>query len=46
MFIKQNENQKANSNISLFGGKIREELLKRYLFSDLHEIAVEKVYNL
>ena len=29
MFVKDVENQKANSIISLFGGKTREELLKR-----------------
>jgi len=31
-------NQKTNSIISLFGGKTKEDQLKRYLFSDLHGI--------
>ncbi len=38
MFMKYVENQKTNSIISLFGGKTREELLKRFLFSDIHGI--------
>ena len=38
--MKDIENQKANSIISLFGGKIREELLKRYLFSDFQYLIV------
>ena len=36
--MKYSINQKTNSIISLFGGKTKEELLKRYLFFDLHGI--------
>jgi len=38
--MKDVENQKANSIISLFGGKTKEELLTRYLFSDFQHIIV------
>jgi len=38
--MKDIENQKANSNISLFGGKTKEEQLKRYLFSDFQYLVV------
>ncbi len=49
-------NQKTNSIISLFGGKIKpvrtdihpggEDQLKRYLFSDSHGVIVKKVFQL
>ncbi len=39
-------NQKTNSIISLFGGKIKEDQLKRYLFSDAHGVIVKKVFQL
>ena len=43
MVVKNVENQKANSIISLIGGKTKEELLKRYLFSNfLHFIVSNK----
>ncbi len=38
--MKDVENQKAKSIISLFGGKTREELLTRYLFSDFQRLIV------
>jgi len=42
--MKHIENQKINSIISLFGGKTKEELLKRYLFSDFqHPIVNNKI---
>ena len=39
--MKDIENQQANSIISLFGGKTKEELLKRYLFSDFQYLIVD-----
>jgi len=44
--MKYTVNQKANSIISLFGGKTKEDQLKRYLFSDLHTVTVKKVFKL
>jgi len=42
MIMKHIVNQKMNSIISLFGGKTKEELLKRYLFSDLQHFINNK----
>jgi len=44
--VKYIVNQKTNSIISLFGGKIKEDQLKRYLFSDSHGVIVKKVFQL
>ncbi len=43
LIVKYIINQKTNSIISLFGGKTKEDQLKRYLFSDLHKIFVKIV---
>ena len=44
--MKHFVNQKTNSNISLFGGKTKEEQQKRYLFSDLQYLIVRKTFQL
>ena len=45
MIMKHIVNQKINSIISLFGGKTKKEWLKRYLFSDMQYVIVNKEFN-
>jgi len=44
MVVKDIENQKTNSIISLFGGKTKEELLKRYGLMDKIEAKIAIFY--
>jgi len=46
MIMKYIVNQKRNSIVSLFGGKTKEDQLKRYLFSDLQCVIDKKVFQL
>ena len=46
IIIKYVANQKTNSIISLFGGNTKEEQLKRYLFSDLQVVIINKLFQL